>query len=112
MPHDAVQGSTCKEQMTALDRMTFAEVLALAQSKGFTHKSQIGSAIVIPPRFFIINFPLSVAAHGLRWQLWGQKGNLSETHALMSKAVEENPQFKRHASVKELCGKLLDQFDM
>ena len=108
VPAALIPGSTCKEQMEKVDRMNFDAFLVLAQDKGFVYQSSVGSALVIPPRFMVLNVAISSAAHGVRWQLFGKKGNVSETLKLMTTAVAENKELTRHALVKDICAKLVE----
>ena len=88
--------------------MSFPEFLHLAQECGFVHTSTVGSAIVIPPRYVVLNVATTNAAHGLRWMLFGKVGNLTETRDLMVTAVNENSELRRHAVVRDLASKMLD----
>ena len=110
VPHDKLVGETCKDRLATVDRMTYDEFLRLAQVSGFVYKSLVGGAVVIPPRFVVLNVAITQAAHGIRWQLLGSQHNISETEQLMVTAILENPSLVKHLKVKCLCTKLASRF--
>ena len=107
VPQSEVPGSTCKEQRAALDKMSWEQFLELAQAKGFVYKSTVGSCIVLPPQYMMLNASLTQSCHGVRWQLFGSCLSTQLTQTLMSKAIAENASLKRHSLVKDAADKLL-----
>ena len=111
IPQECVLGVSIKEQIQNLDRMTWSAFLEIATDKGFIYKSTVGQAVILPPRFMMINASLSSSTHGIRWQLFGSEVTMKMTYDVMSKAISENPSLKRHTVVANQIKKLMSIFD-